>query len=279
VTDEPLAAALSLDAEPLSAAETEADVQAPLSAALDEVRRRIEAACDQAGRRTGSVTLVAVTKYASPEQVRAAVRLGLGDFGENYVQNLQQRAEQIAGFHADLAANKEGDVAPQVRWHMVGHLQRNKVKVVLPHLTMLQTLDSLRLAEELDATAARVLGEDARVPCLMQVNCSGEGQKSGVAVGAAKHLAEQILELPRIRLMGLMTMAAHGVEQDEARHTFSRCREIFEEIARANIGGEDFRHLSMGMSDDLEAGILEGSTIVRVGSALFGAKPDDEAQA
>lgn len=233
-----------------------------LKARLDDVRGRVAAACDKAGRRPGSVTLVAVSKYAREEQVRAAVELGVTDFGENYVQNLQTRAAAVpAG----------------VRWHLVGHLQRNKVKSVLPHLAMLQTLDSLRLAEELDAQVPKVLGQGQRLPCLMQVNCSEEDQKSGVAVGAARHLGEQVAEMPNLRLMGLMTMARYGDTEEQARHTFGRCREIFEEMKKLGIGGEDLRHLSMGMSDDLEAGILEGATIVRVGSALFGNR-DEEAE-
>lgn len=229
---------------------------------LEQVRERIATACDRAGRRPTSVTLVAVSKYAREEQIRAAVELGVTDFGENYVQNLQARAAVVpAG----------------VRWHLVGHLQRNKVKSLLPHIAMLQTLDSLRLAEELDVQVPKVLGQGQRLPCLMQVNCSEEDQKSGVAVGAARHLGEQVAEMPNLRLMGLMTMARYGDTEAQARHTFGRCREIFEEMKKLDIGGEDFRHLSMGMSDDFEAAILEGATIVRVGSAIFG-KDEEKAE-
>ena len=110
---------------------------------------------------------------------------------------------------------------------------------------------------------------------LMQVNCSGEGQKSGVAVGAAQHLGAQIADMKGLRLMGLMTMAKHGVDEGEARRTFARCREIFEEMQKAGIAGDDLRHLSMGMSDDLEAGVLEGATVLRVGSALFGKREEN----
>jgi pyridoxal phosphate enzyme (YggS family) len=201
------------------------------------------------------------------------VKLGIGDFGENYVQNLEQRAANLEEYHARLRDGGE-PVAAKLRFHLVGHLQRNKVKVALKHATMLHTLDSLRLAEELEQQVPRVLGEAARLPCLMQINCSQEAQKSGVAVGAARHLAEQMMELKHVRLMGVMTMAAHGVDQDTARRTFARCREIFEEMKKYGIAGDDLRHLSMGMSDDFEPAILEGSTIIRVGSALFGSKPE-----
>ena len=232
-----------------------------LSDRLDAVRGRIRVACERAGRRPESVTMVAVSKYAQPQQVLDAIELGVTDFGENYLQNLQGRA---------------ANVPAGVRWHFVGHLQRNKVKTVLPHLAMLQTLDSLRLAEEIEAQAPKILGPNERLACLMQVNCSNEDQKSGVAVGAARHLAEQIADMDGIRLMGLMTMAKDGDSEDEARVTFARCREIFEEIKKLGIGGDDFRHLSMGMTGDLEAGVLEGATIVRVGSALFGGVDSDD---
>ena len=233
---------------------------------LADVRGKIADACRTAGRRPETVTLVAVTKYAAPEQIRAAIGLGLGDFGENYAQQLAQRAAQFGEFH-----RRAGDgAAKELRWHMLGHLQRNKIKTVLPHAAMLQTLDSLRLAEELDAQVPKLLGPGKRLPCLMQINVSEESQKSGVAVGAATHLAATVTEMPNLRLMGVMCMAEHGVGEPVARRTFARCREIFEEMKHLGIAGDDLRHLSMGMSGDYEAGVLEGATIVRVGSALFG---------
>ena len=251
------------------------DALADVAENLEKVRARISDACDRAGRRPSAVTMVAVTKYAAPEQARAIVRLGVADLAENYAQNLQQRAAQIGEYHSRLKAGGAADVADEVRWHLVGHLQRNKTKIVLPHLTMLQTLDSLRLAEELETQVPKLLGDDARLPVLMQVNCSNETQKSGVAVGAAVHLAEQVADMRGLRLMGLMTMAKHGSTEDEARRTFARCREIFEEMQKLGIAGDDLRHLSMGMSDDLEAGVLEGATVLRVGSALFGRREEN----
>ena len=258
------------DLPPMTAEDEVSDVRADLAASLEKVNARIADACDRSGRRPTAVTTVAVTKYAAPEQVRAYISLGGRDLGENYVQNLQERAAQLGEFQSRLQQGGDPNVAGDLRWHMVGHLQRNKVKAALPHIAMLQTLDSLRLAEELDVQVPKVLGNGQRLPVLLQVNCSGEGQKSGVAVGAARHLGEQVATMPHLRLMGLMTMAKEGSTEDEARAVFSRCREIFEEMKKLNIAGDDLRHLSMGMSDDLEAGVLEGATIVRVGSALFG---------
>ena len=255
---------------------------------LEDVRSRIAAACERSERSPDSVTLVAVTKYAAPEQVRQLISMGVSDFGENYVQQLAQRAGQLSEFHNRLAAAGDPGIAPTIRWHMVGHLQRNKVKQALPHMTMLQTIDSLRLAEELESAAARYWGEsaasqggDRRLPVLLQINCSEEGQKSGVAVGAATHLAEAIDELANLRLMGVMTMAREGADEAEIRSTYGRCREIFEEMANLDIAGADLRHLSMGMSGDYEIAIEEGATIVRVGSAIFGdhAPSDDKEDA
>lgn len=237
---------------------------------LRRLRGRIATACAEAGRRPESVTLVAVTKNAAPEQIRALISLGVSDFGENYAQALVQRAVQFGEFHARRVAAADEAVAKELRWHMIGHLQRNKSKQLLPHLAMLQTLDSLRLAEELDVQCAKA---GRRLPCLLQINASEEPQKSGVAIGAAVHLAEQVATMPNLRLMGVMCMAAEGAGMAEARKSFARCRETFEEMKQLRIAGDDMRHLSMGMTQDLEAGILEGATIVRVGSALFGSDP------
>ena len=260
--------ALATETQPANA-----DPTAELRERLAEVRGKIADACKTAGRRPETVTLVAVTKYAAPEQVRAAITLGVGDFGENYAVNLAQRATQFGEFHRRSADAGGGDAKP-LRWHMLGHLQRNKVKQVLPHTAMLQTLDSLRLAEELDASVPKLLGPGGRLPCLMQINVAEETQKTGVAVGAATHLAATITEMPHLRLMGLMCMAEEGAPVDKTRRTFARCREIFEEMKHLGIGGDDLRHLSMGMSGDYEAGVLEGATVVRVGSALFGGQAD-----
>jgi len=162
-------------------------------------------------------------------------------------------------------------VPPRIRWHMIGHLQRNKVKALLPHVTLVHSVDSLRLAEEIETQSTK-LGK--RTPVLLQINASEEEQKSGVAVGAAVHLAEQIQTMAHLQLVGLMTMAALDADADAARRTFARVREIFEELRWHKIGGAGLRHLSMGMSNDFEQAILEGATLVRIGTALFGGKPE-----
>src|SRR5438552_13485231 len=150
---------------------------------------------------------------------------------------------------------------------MIVNLQRNKIKAILPIVSMIHSIDSLRLAEELDAQAAKM---EKRMPVLMQVNASEEQQKFGVAVGAAVHLAEQIDSMPNLQIMGLMTMAPLDASEPVGRHCFARTREIFEELKWHKIGGTSLKHLSMGMSDDFESAIAEGATMLRIGTPLFG---------
>ncbi len=244
--------------------------RSPLGEKLDEVRDRISAAAVKAKRDPAEITLVAVTKTAGPEQIRELLQLGVSDLGESRVQQLAQRAGQVAEYLQRQKSFGENQSAPpKVRWHMIGHLQRNKAKQVLPIISLLHSIDSLRLAEELDVLCEK-LGK--RIPVLLQVNTSEEEQKFGVAVGAAVHLAEQIDSMPNLQLSGLMTMAAHGVPEPKIRQAFSRAKELFEEMKWHKIGGVHMKHLSMGMSDDFEQAIAEGSTMVRVGSAIFGGK-------
>ena len=251
--------------------------KSPLSEKLDEVREKIAAAAAKAKREPGEVTLVAVTKTAAPEQIREIAQLGVSDLGESRVQVLTQRAAQM-NEHLQRRMTHGGtgaaasDPAKPVRWHMIGHLQRNKVKAVLPLVSLIHSIDSLRLAEEIDAQAAKL---NRKVPVLMQVNAGEEPQKHGVAVGAAVHLAEQIDSMPNLQFVGLMTMAPLEAAEAKVRQAFSRTREIFEELRWHKIGGAGLRHLSMGMSNDYEMAILEGATMVRIGSSLFGGKVQD----
>ena len=149
---------------------------------------------------------------------------------------------------------------------MVGHLQRNKVKAALQTAEVIHSIDSLRLAEEINARAERM---DRYVDVMLQVNSSGEPQKFGCAVGAALHLGAMIASMKHLRLIGLMTMAPLTNEAEHARPSFLRLRELFEEMQRENIGGVRFRHLSMGMSHDYPIAVEEGATILRIGTALF----------
>ncbi|RYG80707.1 YggS family pyridoxal phosphate-dependent enzyme, partial [bacterium] len=243
-----------------------------LAERLAEVRGRIADAAARSGRTAADVLLVAVTKHAGPEQIRELLKLGVGDLGENRVQQLQQRAGQLGEFHSRALAGGDKQIAPKLRWHMIGHLQRNKVKPLLPHASMIQSVDSLRLAEELETQLEK---SGKKLPILLQVNASEESQKGGVAVGAAAHLAEQIATMEHVQIAGVMTMAALDADERQTRHTFARTREIFDEMRKQKIGGAGLKYLSMGMTNDYEWAIQEGANVVRVGSALFGGKPDD----
>jgi pyridoxal phosphate enzyme (YggS family) len=210
---------------------------------LKAVRDRIESACAKAKRDPREVTLVAVTKYAAPEQMRELLKLGVTDLGESRVQQITQRAMQLNEHLSRCHQHGEGAGMPErIRWHMVGHLQRNKVKPVLPIVTLVHSVDSLRLAEEIETHATKM---EKRQAVLLQVNAADESQKHGVAVGAAVHLAEQIDSMSSMQLMGLMTMAPLDAPESVARHTFARTREIFEEMKWNKIGGASLRHLSM----------------------------------
>ncbi|MEM9346630.1 MAG: YggS family pyridoxal phosphate-dependent enzyme [Planctomycetota bacterium] len=247
-----------------------------LKDAYDQVSERIASAAARGGRRAEDVVLVAVTKYATVDQIQKTLELGVMDFGESRGQNLAQRVAQIDEFiqrRAQLAAaapRSKQLVPEQVRWHMIGHLQRNKVKQVVPLVSLVHSVDSLRLAEELHNYASR---HDLTIDILMQVNTAGEAQKTGVAAPAAIHLAEQIDTMMHLRLRGLMCMAPYTEEPETTRPFFARTREIFEDIRTSGYVDESFNVLSMGMSGDFEIAIEEGANVIRLGSALYGPKP------
>lgn len=232
------------------------------------VKDRIDAACAKARRNPDTVKLVAVTKYVELDVVRHALDLGILDIGESRPQQLNQRAGMMHEFierKAVLSGRREAP-GPRPRWHMIGHLQRNKVKLVLPWVELIHSVDSLRLAEDLHDQAKK-LGRTVDV--LLQVNTSGEKSKYGVAVGAVPHLMEHFVEWPGIRLRGLMTMAPLDCTPVELRLYFDRLRDVFEDVKGEKLVGPDFTELSMGMSSDFETAIEAGATIVRIGSSLF----------
>ena len=231
---------------------------------LKRLQDSIADACRRAGRPEKSVRLVVVTKTAPPEAVKEVIRLGCTELGENRAQRLKPIAEEIDLFLKDNAADPA--LPKQVHWHMIGHLQRNKVKTTLKYSQIIHSVDTLRLAEEINTCA---YNRGLHIDVLLQVNCSGEPQKYGVPVGAAMYLAEQIATMPNLRLVGLMTMAPLTMDKDRVRACFARAREIFEDIRAEKIVSAKFKHLSMGMSQDYELAIEEGATMLRIGSALF----------
>lgn len=221
-----------------------------LKANLDAVLARIARAADRAGRARSDVTLVAVTKRNPAEQIRPLVALGACDLGENYPQELWSKSEALAGL--------------PVRWHLIGHLQGNKAKRTLPLVRVVHAVDSLKLLRTLNDLAAGLT--DPPGVCL-QVNTSGEEAKHGWSADAILADAESVASCLAIPVVGLMTMAAYGTSAESARPSFVRLRETRDALrARTGLALE---HLSMGMSNDFEAAVEEGATLVRVGSALF----------
>lgn len=246
----------------------------PLAERLDDIRDRIAKACAKVKRAESEVTLIAVTKTAAPEQIREILQLGVTDLGESRVQALAQRAAQINESFARKLIHGDDKTIPRLRWHMIGHLQRNKIKQVLGTVSLIHSVDSLRLAEELDVAGAKA---GKRIPVLLQINASEEVTKYGVAVGASVHLAEQIDSMPNVQITGLMSMGPLNGTEAQVAACFARTQEIFEEMKWHKIGGNNFRHLSMGMSGDFELAIEHGATLVRIGTGLFGgAKPDTD---
>ncbi len=233
-----------------------------LEANLQRLRENIAAAAERARRDVANIQLVAVTKSAELEDVKNLIELGVVELGESRAQQLAARAAEVEQW----LSRRRKDTPVRPRWHMVGHLQRNKVKQVLGVAEVIHSVDSLRLAEDLDSRAGQ---QEKVLEILLQVNCSAETQKFGVPVGAALHLAEQISTLKRLRLLGLMTMAPLSADPETARPCFIRLRELFEEMRVEKVGGRDFRHLSMGMTQDYQVAIEEGATILRIGTALF----------
>lgn len=239
------------------------DQQVRIRENVANVRAAIENACQRANRRPAEILLVAATKYVDARTIRLLMDAGIRDFGENRVQQLQQRVVELGTSLARLDHHAPPDLP---RWHMIGHLQRNKVKPLLGCARIVQSVDSLRLAQEVEKHAAEG-GEIVDV--LVEANISGEISKEGISPAEVPELIVSLHQLPHLRPCGLMTMAPLTGDQGVLRAAFAGLRELMEKLREAGDAGPDFRHLSMGMSHDFEIAIEEGSTIVRVGSRLF----------
>jgi PLP dependent protein len=226
-----------------------------LTARLADVRDRIGAALERSGRPAGSVAIVAVTKTYPAAAVLAARDAGLADVGENRVQELVEKVEAVG--------------RDAVRWHLIGHLQRNKAKRAIASFDLLHSLDSVRLARELSGAATAAGGT---VRALVQVNASGEESKSGFDAAALVDALGEICELPGLSVEGLMTMAPFTDDRAVLRRTFAATRLARDEAA-AQLPSFRGVELSMGMSNDYEIAVEEGSTLVRLGTVLFGARP------
>jgi PLP dependent protein len=228
------------------------DIAEPIARNLAEIREGIARAADRSGRNAADIKLLAVTKYARLEQIRALAAAGCTDLGESRPQQLWERAALLADM--------------PVQWHLIGHLQRNKVRRTLPLVAMIHSVDSRRLIAAIDETASQA---QLRPAVLLEVNTSGEPAKSGLAPDA---LAAILAELPAFRhveVRGLMCMAGLEGGLDAARRDFAALRELRDRLQASCPEGTVLGELSMGMSGDYEAAIEEGATIVRIGSALF----------
>ncbi|MCG3137108.1 MAG: Pyridoxal phosphate homeostasis protein [Phycisphaerae bacterium] len=233
----------------------------------ERLQWRIASACARARRDPADIRLVAVTKYVDLDVVRLALELGLSTLGESRAQELIRRAAMInESCKRRRLLGREANASSQPRWHMIGHLQRNKVRTLLPWVTVIHSVDSLRLAEQISHEARR---HQLTVDILLQVNLSSESTKFGMAVGAMQILLEQMQALSGLRIVGLMTMAPYTDDPQQTRPIFARLRELHDELHEQELVGTDFRELSMGMSHDFEVAIEEGATLIRVGSTLF----------
>lgn len=223
---------------------------------LARIRESIAQAAVAAGRKPEEITLVAVAKGRPARRVRELFQLGVADIGENRVQEMRQKAEELA----DLP----------LRWHMVGHLQRNKIKYLLNRDVLLHSLDRLSLAHALQQ---RLEQAGTHLRCLVQVNLQEDAARQGVTPANLPAFMEEVAQLDRVRVVGLMTMAPPTTDPSTVRPLFRRLRLLAEEVGQRRLPGIAMDHLSMGMSGDFEAAIAEGATMIRIGRALFG-EPD-----
>ncbi len=223
-----------------------------LAGNLEYVRGAIAQAAGRVGRDAQDVTLIAVSKTVSLELVRIAYNLGVTNFGENRVQDALPK---IAEFHPS-----------DVSWHMIGHLQSNKTSKVIGAFASVEGVDSLHLAQALERHASR---QSISLSVLLQVNVSGEASKEGMSPAEVPEIARQIVALPHLRVEGLMTIAPIAQNPEETRPVFRQLR-LLRDHLRDEVSQSDWRHLSMGMTDDYRVAIEEGATIVRIGRAIFG---------
>jgi pyridoxal phosphate enzyme (YggS family) len=235
-----------------------------LAANLESVRQRIAAACGRSGRDPAAVTLMAVSKNQPPEMIRAAAEAGLTLFGENRVQEAKSKIGQCPG---------------PLRWHMIGHLQSNKCRDAVSLFSMIQSVDSLPLAVEINKWASHFA---KTMPVLLEINIAGESSKFGCSPERLLAELPQINALPRLEIHGLMTVAPFTPDPEKVRPVFRRLRELKGECEK--ILGAPLPHLSMGMTGDFEVAVEEGATMIRLGTALFGprraakkAGPEDSA--
>ncbi len=220
---------------------------------IQEVRQRIAGAALRSGRRPEDILLIAVTKLHEPDEIEEALAAGVTDIAENKVQEIQKKFDQIPG---------------PVRWHLIGHLQTNKVKYIMDKVVMIHSVDSLKLAQEIDKRAAAA---GRTMDVLLQVNAAHEESKFGMDPKDVPQVFSGILaECPHVKIRGLMHIAPWAEDPEEIRPYFREVKELYDELSKVSHPNADLQYLSMGMSHDFETAIEEGANIVRIGTTIFG---------
>ena len=219
---------------------------------LKQVEENIQIACKNAGRDRREVTLIAVSKTKPVEMLQTIYNLGPRDFGENKVQEMCEKMEVLPD---------------DIRWHMIGHLQRNKVKYIIDKVSMVHSVDSVRLAEAIEKEAAK---KDICMPVLIEVNVAGEESKFGLSVEEVLPFLEEISSYEHLQVKGLMTIAPFVANPEENREVFQKLKKLSVDIAAKNINNVNMSVLSMGMTNDYQVAVEEGATMVRVGTGIFG---------
>lgn len=223
----------------------------------NDIQKRIQSAAERVGRNPEDVKLIPVSKYNPVESIQTLVDVGVKDFGESRVQELTEKQPQLS---------------EEINWHLIGHLQRNKVKYIvrMPNCKLIHSVDSFRLAEEIQQRCE--VEERDQVDILVQVNVANDDDKFGLPASKALDVIREIARLERVKIKGLMTIVFEVDEPEEVRPYFRKLRELADTIRGAGISGVEMKELSMGMTNDFEVAIEEGATMVRVGSAIFGAR-------
>ncbi len=219
---------------------------------LDDILQRVKAAAEKSGRRLEDINIIAVTKTIAEDRIKNVYDYGLRDMGENRVQELMEKYDKLPG---------------DCRWHLIGHLQTNKVKYIIDKVEMIHSVDSIELAKEINARAAR---HGRKVDILLQVNVSGEESKFGIKPEQVDEYVNILSSMENISLRGLMTIAPYAQNPQDIRPVFRNLYNIYIDIKRKRIDNVYMDYLSMGMSNDYEIAIEEGSNIIRIGTSIFG---------
>jgi pyridoxal phosphate enzyme (YggS family) len=221
---------------------------------IDEINEKIEKACMRSGRQRNEVTLIGVTKTIDESIVNASLQYGITDIGENKVQEVTRKYDQI----------EKG-----IRWHLIGHLQTNKVKYIIDKVDLIHSVDSLKLAKEIDKRAAQ---HNRIMEVLIQINVVDEESKFGIPKNQAKSLISEISLLENVKVVGLMNIAPFYGDAELARRDFKVMKQLFDSIKAESIDNVDMRYLSMGMTGDYEVAVEEGANLLRVGTGIYGAR-------